>query len=134
MFIEVCKGEMTISGICFKIFLQEKGCLMKQVRQNFENCRIWVMGVHYAIFPTCVCLKFFIYKITKQNKNPCFFHYNHSFQTWACLRIHISCRILGLIPQNSDFVCLGSGSIFNKSSRESSTYNLQTYLKIIHLD
>lgn len=28
-----------------------------------------------------VCLKFFIYKITKQNKNPCSFHYNHSFQT-----------------------------------------------------
>lgn len=85
-----------------------------------------------------VGVKTFIYKITKLKKNPkktCPFHYNHSFQTWVYLRIHIVRRILGLIPKISDFVYLGMGPvyIFRKSSSESDTDNLHSYLKIIHL-
>lgn len=79
-------------------------------------------SLHY--FPYFnVCLKIFIYKITKQKKNPCSFHYNHNFQSWVCLRIHILCRIPIFIPQNSDFVCLGMGpdSVFTQSSSESDT-------------
>lgn len=61
-----------------------------------------------------VCLIFFIYIITKQNKNP------HSTITIVS---NILCRILRFISQNSDFVCLGMGpdSIFTQFSSESNT-------------
>lgn len=89
--------------------------------QNLGNGSSWYYFPYFY-----VCLKFFIYKIIKLNKNIL----SYSFQTWECLRIHNSSqRILGLIPKNSDFVCLGMGpdSIFNKSSSESDTENLQTH-------
>lgn len=82
------------------------------------------MGIHYTIFLTLMYVwKFSFIKLPNKKKNPCSFHYNHNFQSWVCLRIHILCRIPIFIPQNSDFVCLGMGpdSVFTQSSSESDT-------------
>lgn len=118
--------------------MQEKWWLMKSITkfwklQNLGN------GIYNTIFPTlmyvwnCSFIKW-------PNKTK--IHVPStitSFQIWVCLRIHISCRILRFIPQNSDFVYLGMGpdSIFTQSSIESDTiYRIQStdsYLKIIFI-
>lgn len=74
MFIQVCKGEMTMSGICFTMFWQQKRVFDEASVTKFWKLQNLGSGGSLCYFPHfCECLKFFIYKITKQNKNSCSF-------------------------------------------------------------
>ena len=74
MFIEVCKGEMTMSGICFKnILARNKGVWWSKYDKILKLQNLG-SGGSLCYFPHfCECLKNFIYKITKRNKNSCSF-------------------------------------------------------------
>ena len=86
MFIEVCKGEMTMSGICFTIFCQEKKVFDEASVTKFWELQNLGSGGSLYYFPHfCEYLKisidFNLYKIEEfsNNEAPPFFLLNRLY-------------------------------------------------------